>query len=387
MDRKVLEKLVSSYLATTQPAYAFAWQGGEPLLMGLEFFQLATQLQSRYGRHGAVVQNSLQTNGLLVTDALAEHFCRYRFLLGVSLDGPESLHNIYRVSAAGAGSFEAVWRGIECLRRHGVDFNILTLVTSANARQGPEVYGYLRDQGFRFQQYIPCVETDERGEPRPYSVSGEAWGEFLCAVYDQWLKHDVRKVSVRLFDSILNLLVDGRYTDCTMQKACDTYFVVEHNGEIFPCDFNVAAQWRLGNISGTSWNELLAGQRYQQFARQKSVWNEACSVCQWRRLCAGDCLKHRAEPLDNSRALSRLCNGWKLFYAHAYAGFQRLAEDIRQERAQEPPATVAALTNKPGRNDNCPCGSGLKYKKCCQRLSGAFPDHHQAPARLSGGKK
>lgn len=362
----VLEKLVSGYMATDQSVYAFAWQGGEPLLMGLDFFRSVADRQGRYGRPGAAVQNSLQTNGLLITDDLAEHFARHRFLLGVSLDGPEPVHDRYRVNAAGAGSFSAVWRGIECLRRHAVDFNILTLVTPANVRRGPEVYRYLCEQGLWFHQYIPCMETDEHGTVLPYSITGEAWGEFLCQVYDLWVKHDTRRVSIRLFDSILNLMVDNRYADCQMRPACDTYVVVEHNGDIFPCDFFVEPQWRLGNIAATSWPDLFALPVYQQFIGQKRDWNTACSICEWRRFCAGDCLKHRRVTGGDPRQISRLCRGWKLFYAHAYSGFQRLADQIRRERARDQASTGAGLT-KPGRNDRCPCGSGLKYKRCCQR--------------------
>ncbi|MBI2441542.1 MAG: anaerobic sulfatase maturase [Lentisphaerae bacterium] len=371
MSMDILEKVIASYMATDQPVYAFAWQGGEPLLMGLDFFQSVIQLQKRFGRNGAVAQNSLQTNGLLITDELAKHFFQYRFLLGVSLDGPESIHNIYRVNAAGAGSFAAVWRGIECLRRQGVDFNILTLVTQANVRQGSAVYGYLRDQGLHFHQYIPCVEADERGALANFSIMGEAWGEFLCAVYDEWIKDDTRRVSVRLFDSILNLLVDGRKVDCTMRAACDTYVVVEHNGAIYPCDFHVDSKWRLGNIRETSWEQVFTQSVYRQFIHQKSEWNETCSVCQWRRLCAGDCLKHRANPAGSPRALSRLCAGWKLFFAHTHRGFEQLADQIRQERAQPGIAAAKPTSNKPGRNDYCPCGSGLKYKKCCLRVPAA----------------
>ena len=367
MSAAILEKLVSGYMATDQACYAFAWQGGEPLLMGLDFFRQVTDLQNQYGRPGVTVQNSLQTNGILITDVLAKHFLRYRFLLGVSLDGPESMHDMYRVNAAGAGSFSAVWRGIECLRRNNVDFNILTLVTQANIRRGREVYQYLCEHGLLFQQYIPCVEVDAHDELLPYGISGEAWGEFLCAIYDQWIRHDTRRVSIRLFDSILNIMVDNQYVDCAMRPACDTYFVVEHNGDIFPCDFFVEPRWRLGNITTTPWNGLFAGQLQQQFSRRKSNWNAACSACEWRPYCAGDCPKHRPASAGDTRPISRLCQGWKMFYTHAYPGFQRLADQLRKERLPDRTSAGAALNN-PGRNDPCPCGSGLKYKKCCQRI-------------------
>ncbi|MFH1477953.1 MAG: anaerobic sulfatase maturase [Verrucomicrobiota bacterium] len=332
MTIPMLEKLISSYMATSQPVYAFAWQGGEPLLMGLEFFQQVTHLQARYGRTGAAVQNSLQTNGALITDKLAEHFASYHFLAGISLDGPPSIHDRYRVNSAGDGSFSAVWRGIECLRRHNVDFNILTLVTQANIRRAAEVYRYLCDEGFMFQQYIPCVETDARGKVLPFSIDGESWGEFLCRMYDLWIKHDTRRVSVRLFDSILNLMVDQRYTDCQIRLACDTYFVVEHNGDVYPCDFFVEPRWRLGNIGNLSWHGLRVLPLYRQFSRRKGNHNEACKACKWRRFCQGDCPKFRLSTENDTRQISHLCQGWQMFYEHTYAGFKQLADQIRRER-------------------------------------------------------
>lgn len=377
MSVPILENLVSGYMATDQTVHAFAWQGGEPLLMGQEFFQRAINLQCQYGHSGTVVQNSLQTNGGLLTDDLAIFFSRHRFLFGISLDGPASVHDRYRVNAAGHGTFNATWRGIECLRRQYVEFNVLTLVTQANVRRGRELYHYFCDQDLRFQQYIPCSDVNAQGAPLPYSISGEAWGEFLCEIYDQWIAHDTHRVSIRLFDSILNLLVDHRYVECSLSPACNAYVVVEHNGDIYPCDFYVESRWRLGNITTIPWNQVLASPLYQQFSRRKSAWNKACAACQWRRYCAGDCLKHRAWPSGDSRQLSRLCQGWKVFYAHTYSGFQRLADQIRRERARDHASTGDGLT-KPGRNDRCPCGSGLKYKKCCQRIhqiSGA----NQAP--------
>jgi MoaA/NifB/PqqE/SkfB family radical SAM enzyme len=219
MSDATLERLISGYMATDQAACTFIWQGGEPTLLGLEFFRRVTDLQRKYGRPGAVVANMLQTNATLITDELARHFAQYRFLIGVSLDGPPDVHDRYRRTLDGAGTHAEVSRGIERLRRHGVEFNILTLVTEANAGRAREIYRYFRDRGMLYHQYIPCVEFDAQGRLRPYSVGGEAWGRFLCELFDEWKARDTRRVSVRLFDSIIQKPALGRPADCHMDSG------------------------------------------------------------------------------------------------------------------------------------------------------------------------
>jgi uncharacterized protein len=368
MPDSVLNRLVRSYMETDQPEYIFGWQGGEPTLLGLEFFEKAVSLQSSYGRSGAVVGNGLQTNGTLITDDMARLFAQYQFLLGVSLDGPESIHDHYRHNAAGAGSHALAMRGIEHLQKHDVAFNILTLVSRSNAAHGADIFNYFVDQGFMHHQYIPCVEPAAQGSGlAPFSIDGRAWGAFLCSVFDAWYPHHTRTVSVRLFDSILSSLVDNRRNACHMGRNCCQYLVVEHNGDVYPCDFFVEQNLRLGNIERDSWDALLRAPEYRGFGRKKQEWNEACDECAWLQFCGGDCLKDRLLSRDNRpRNLSALCSGWKQFYAHAMPAFEKMAAEIVAERA------VGAASRKqpkspggPGRNDPCPCGSGKKFKKCC----------------------
>lgn len=332
MTDKVLSRLIASYMATEQPQYIFGWQGGEPTLMGIEFYRHVTELQSRYGRQGAVVANGLQTNALLITDELASHFAKYHFLLGVSLDGPEAVHDAYRRNCNGAGSYSEVMRGIDCLKKHGVEFNILTLVTKANVHRGRETYQFLCEQGFMFHQYIPCVEFDETGNLQPYSIRADEWGRFLVDTYDAWILHDTRKVSIRLFDSILFKLVEGRATVCHMEANCCQYFLVEYNGDVYPCDFFVDKAWKLGDISSCSWGQLQSLPLYRDFGRQKSDMAAECVNCRWRPLCAADCLKHRPYNGQSAKTISWLCEGWKQFYSHSISGFQQLAELIKSER-------------------------------------------------------
>ncbi|MCM8899948.1 anaerobic sulfatase maturase [Caldicoprobacter algeriensis] len=369
MPDDVLERMISTYMATEQPVYSFGWQGGEPTLMGVRFFEKVVSLQQRYGRLGAKVSNGLQTNATLIDDELAALLAQYNFLVGVSLDGPEELHDHYRRTAGGQGTHSMVLKGIECLRKNRVEFNILTLVNAKNAGQGREIYQYLKDMGCFYHQYIPCVEFDEKGNPMPYTVAGEEWGRFLCEIFDEWIKSDVYRVSVRIFDSILNFLVDGIYTTCHLAGNCCQYFVVEYNGDIYPCDFFVTRQLKLGNVMEDSWEELQNSPTYVEFGKQKAEWNSECQRCRWLYLCSGDCLKHRLYGGGNSSKLSWLCAGWKKFFEHSMPYFKQLALKVLKERER---AGIIAKTGRYelfpekrlGRNDTCFCGSGKKYKKC-----------------------
>jgi uncharacterized protein len=338
MYEGTLKRLISTYLATDQDTYSFGWQGGEPTLMGVEFFRKVVELQSRFGRPGSIVSNGLQTNATMITDELARLLAEYRFLLGVSLDGPEEIHDSYRKNRKGAGSYQRVIRGIELLNKHGVEFNILVAVNAANVGMARGIYNFLLDLGIRYHQYIPIVEFDEQGQPLPFSIAGAQWGEFLKELFEVWYP-DAGRVSVRLFDALLTYLVDGSRIICTMGRDCRQYFLVEHNGDVYPCDFFAIPELRLGNLLETDWSDLLASPRYEAFGRQKSHWNEACESCPFLQLCMGDCLKHRFYAAPGVRTdpgrLSWLCSGWRSFYESCLPGLQRIARRIQRQRSRE----------------------------------------------------
>ena len=371
MSEAVLEQMVKSYMRTPQPVYAFGWQGGEPTLMGLDFFRKVTQFQEKYGRSGASVSNGLQTNAILIDDAMAQHFARYRFLVGCSLDGPAQIHDRYRRNRGGQPSHAKVLDGIETLKRHEVEFNILILVSQANVRRAKEVYHYLVDKGFTYHQYIPCVEFDEKGDLSPYAINGTEWGDFLCELSDAWYEKDRFSVSIRHLDSILLKIVDGEISVCNMADNCCQYFVVEHNGDIYPCDFHVEPGYKLGNIMGTTWEEALSHPVYQAFGAQKTEWNSACDACDCVNLCKGDCLKHRLYSGYKPDNLSWLCAGNKQFIRHSRERFDILAKEVQLRRIEEERAGRNRMVRSDprfagvGRNDPCPCGSGRKFKKCC----------------------
>lgn len=336
MSAKTLEIVIKSYLSTHQPVHVFCWQGGEPALAGIDFYRMVIDLQRKYAPSNGHIINTLQTNAVPIDDAFGELLGRWKFLVGVSLDGPQDIHDRYRKYGDGTGTHADVMAGIDRLRKDGVDINILTMVTDANVGRGKEVYRYLRDTGFLYHQYIPCVEYDEHGNPAPFTVSADAWGRFLCDVFEEWTTNDIRTVSVRLFDSIIAYLVNGMHDNCQMGKNCAQYFVVEYNGDIYPCDFFVDVALKIGNIHEATWAQMTNSFLYHRFGDKKSDFSAACGDCFCFMLCAGDCLKHRLNGSHGASQYSRLCAGWKQFYQKALPGFSELAKQIRGGNPPEP---------------------------------------------------
>lgn len=366
MSDNTLEAMITNYMQTHQNnQYAFGWQGGEPTLLGIKFWKKVVELQAKYAPPGAMISNGLQTNGTLITDELAKFFAEYKFLLGVSLDGPPFLHNFYRKTIGNTPTHNLVMRGIEKLKKNNVEFNILTLVNNKTVKKASEIYRYLKGHQFYYHQYIPCVEFDENYNLKPYSITGEDWGTFLCELFDAWIKTDVNTVSIRLFDSIINYLVYGTYNVCYMGNNCCQYFVVEYDGNVYPCDFFVRKDLLLGNVKTDSWDDFIKSKVYNEFGVQKSIWNKSCKECSFVDLCHGDCQKFRYEDYQNLDRISVLCKGWKKFYTNTLPRFKLLAERIKQKN--EINYTLQVKSKKIPRNSACPCGSGKKYKNCCLR--------------------
>jgi uncharacterized protein len=304
MPPEVLEQMISSFMSTAQPQYTFAWQGGEPVLMGYDFYRNAIELQKKYGKPGTIVCNSIQTNGTLVDRRLAQLFAEYNFLAGVSLDGPADIHDLYRKTVAGEGSHERVMAGIETLRQAGVEFNILCLVSQANVKKAKDIFRFYVENGFHFLQFIPCVEFDRQNLLYPFALTAEQWGDFLCELFDEWIRHGPEKVYIRGFEAILAKLVNNSTLQCNMGNNCCAYFVMEWNGDVFPCDFFVKKELLLGNIMVDSWDTINRSLIYRDFGKQKSQRNSACRICPYLRLCAGDCLKHRIYGTRTARKAS-----------------------------------------------------------------------------------
>jgi len=329
MAEATLEKLISSYMETPQKCYTFGWQGGEPTLMGLGFFKKVIELQKKYGKSGSMVANGLQTNSILLDEQFIKYLSAHRFLLGVSLDGPQYLHDRYRRFKGGGKTFKKVIKSIEILKENNVDFNILVLVNNYNVNKAAEIYQFLVENELYFHQYIPCVEFDSHGSLQPFSINGEQWGSFLVELFNQWYPKDICKVSIRFFDSLLNSLVYGKATICSMGKNCNQYLVVECNGDVYPCDFFVRKDLKLGNIHEDNWQEVLDNKTYLDFGKAKSNYSFICSSCKYLKYCYGDCLKHRGFDSSSSRNLSKLCSGWKIFYEQKLKIFKEIADTLK----------------------------------------------------------
>jgi uncharacterized protein len=371
MSDQVLEEMTRQMMSQPLRQFSFGWQGGEPTLMGLPFFQKVVYWQNRLG-NGKSVGNGLQTNGLLLDGEWASFLSEYKFLVGLSFDGPRHLHDHYRILRGGQGTWAAVADRVKMLLDAGVDVNALSVVTDYSAAHAEEIYIFHKEMGLRHMQFIPCVETDPRDPSRaaPFSVSPESYGNFLIKLFDLWLAdiHDgVATTFVRYFDSVFHKYVNLTPPDCTLGERCGNYLVVEHNGDVFSCDFFVEPAWKLGNVLEGQMVDMLNSSRQQEFGAMKAARPEVCTQCRWLRQCYGGCTKDRLrDPADMGNM--HFCQSYMMFFEHADRALKDLAGVwVRQ---QQQAATDMALhssgsTEVPGRNAPCSCGSGKKYKVCC----------------------
>jgi uncharacterized protein len=335
MSEEVLETMVRDYMRLRFPVAGFAWQGGEPTLMGLDFYRQAVELQKKYGGSRQEVGNSLQTNAVLLDDEWCRFLHDNRFLVGASIDGPKEFHDYYRLDHSGAGTYDRVMRAIDRCKEHQVEFNTLTLLNARNVGHPDELFDFFVGLGVRFLQFIPCVELDQAtGNMADFSITPGQYGDFLCRLFDRWYEHGPGKLSIRDFDSILSYYVGGRHTICTFDRQCSQYIVIEHTGDAFCCDFFVEPKWRLGNILRTPIEKLAGDSRKRQFARAKQNLCNKCLVCRHLALCRGGCMKDRA-PFDKDKfgRESYLCEAYKRFFDHSIPRFMQVAADISAARS------------------------------------------------------
>jgi uncharacterized protein len=390
MSDDVLESYIRQYIeAHDTPVVNFAWQGGEPTLLGVDFFRRVIELEKRYA-NGKQIANAFQTNGVLLNDAWAEFFLENQFLIGISIDGPRELHDAYRVDKGGQPTFDRVMHGIEMLRRNRVDFNTLTTVHRANADSPLEVYRFLRDNGSGYMQFIPIVEriahhvTEEglrlispgfagAAKVAPWSVEPRQFGKFLCAIFDEWVRRDVGRTFVQLFDVSLESWTGMEASLCIFRRQCGAALAIEHSGDLYSCDHFVYPENRLGNIMESAMAALAGSAQQREFGEAKeSTLPRYCRECDVRFACNGECPKHRfLTTPDGEPGLNYLCAGYKMFFHHIDPYMRFMASELAAER---PPANVMrwvaeedarARQGKIGRNDPCPCGSGRKFKQCC----------------------
>ena len=393
---RMAEELLEQYLRqlieahARSPVVTVAWQGGEPTLMGVEFFRRSVELAEGLLRPGQQVEYTIQTNATLLDEEWASFFKEHDFLVGVSIDGPRELHDAYRVNKGGKGSFDQVIAGLEQLKRADVQWNALTTIHAANAGHGAEVYRFLRDEcGARFVQFIPIIErvAEADGEgtvpwsswrDRPLyvqrgervtgrSVTAEQYGRFLIDVFEDWVRRDVGKVYVQMFDVALANWVGEPPSLCIHSETCGLALALEHTGDLYSCDHFVEPAYKLGNIKETPMLELVASQRQRKFGLDKrDTLPRYCLECDVRFACHGGCPKDRfIRTPDGEPGLNYLCAGYKAFFHHVDPAMRFMAEQLRHGLA---PAEIiqryASADAQRGRNEPCTCGSGRKWKHC-----------------------
>jgi uncharacterized protein len=424
MQDDVLEAYIKQLIESQRsPQINVSWQGGEPTLMGLPFFQQAMALVEKYAPPNTTFEHSIQTNGTLLDDSWCRFFRENRFLVGLSLDGPREMHDAYRVDKGGAPTFHKVMAAARLLQEHSVEFNILCTVHAANAEHPLEVYRFFRDavgatsqrDAAVFMQFIPIIEratpellpianlgwgdrdhaASEKGDGLPKgpqskrplytltgdlvterSVTAEAWGRFLSAIFDEWVRHDVGQVYVRMLDSALGAWVGQGASLCIHRETCGDALVLEHNGDLYSCDHFVEPQYFLGNIKETHMIELVASEQQRKFGTDKrDTLPRYCRECEVRFACNGGCPRNRfIKTPDGEPGLNYLCAGYKAFFMHIDRPMRLMADLLQRGRYADEvmgilAAEEAALFENVGRNEPCPCGSGKKYKHCHGRDS------------------
>jgi serine-type anaerobic sulfatase-maturating enzyme len=361
-------------------------------LLGLDYYKKALKIQDRFAGDKRI-ENVFQTNGTMLTDDFCKFFVDNNFLIGVSVDGPEEFHNHHRIKNDGTGSFSDVMRGIELLQKHKVEFNTLSVVNKYNSYNPLEVYRFLKSIGSTFLQFIPIVERystrhanfnlvapnhDTEVGVTDWSVEPRQYGQFLSDIFDEWVRKDVGRTFVQIFDVTLANWAGERPGLCVFTETCGDGTAMEHNGDLYSCDHFVYPDYKLGNIMEDKLLAMVLSERQKKFGRDKrDKLPRYCFECEYRFACHGECPKHRfTKTPDGDPGLNYLCPSYKLFFSHVHPYMQFMADELKAKRA---PANVMQWVNRTdrlnkqneilkiqvGRNDPCPCGSGKKYKNCC----------------------
>lgn len=354
MPEPVLEEYIRQYIASQDvPEVSFAWQGGEPTLLGVDFFRKAVAFQQQHAG-GKRITNALQTNGVLLDDEWCEFFTANGFLIGLSVDGPRELHDRYRVDKGRKPTFDRVMAGLAMLKKHRTEFNTLTVVNRANSQQPLEVYRFLKEIGSGFMQFIPLVERKadtgaktlglDFSEPplsgkwspsepvTSWSVESRQYGEFLVKIFDEWVRQDVGRYFVQMFDVALGSWMGMGASLCVFAETCGNALVLEHNGDLFSCDHYVYPRYKLGNLMNTALGDMVNSPEQRKFGADKlTTLPKYCRECDVKFACNGECPKHRfLRTIDGEPGLNYLCAGYKKFFHHVDPYLRRMSELLRQ---------------------------------------------------------
>lgn len=353
MSDELLERFVQEYIqAQTMSQVLFTWHGGEPLMRPLSFYRKAVALQEKYA-FGRQIDNTIQTNGTLLTDEWCEFFKEHNWLVGISIDGPQEFHDEYRRTASDKPSWQKVMRGIRLLRKHGVEWNAMAVVNDFNAGYPLEFYHFFKEMGAKYIQFAPVVErmaahsdgrhlatlVDQECPVADFSVSPAQWGDFLCAIFDEWVRHDVGQTYVEIFDCTLANWVGERPGICVYAKECGHAGVMEFNGDVYSCDHFVFPEYKLGNIRDKTLVEMLYGEQQRQFSCIKhATLPKQCKECEWEFACHGECPKNRfVNDRYGNPGLNYLCSGYRHFYEHVAPYMDFMKKEFMNQR---PPANV-----------------------------------------------
>ncbi len=374
---RMRDDLLESYIvqhieACPKDVIFFLWHGGEPTILGLDYFRRIVELQRKHRPAGRQILNGIQTNGTL----LDEEWCRFlaaeRFEVGISIDGPRELHDCYRVTRGGRASHKQVMQSYRLLKRYRVPCDVLCVVHRVNVGQPTAVYRFFSEIGANVLQFLPLVMRRGETEVSAETVPAEAYGSFLCAIFDEWVKRDIGRIAIQNFDEALRPFLGVEHALCVFKETCGDVVVVEHNGDFYSCDHFVAPQHLLGNIRERPLVEMLEDPAQQEFGRNKrDGLPRYCRECEFLKSCNGGCPKDRfVLTPEGDQGLNYLCPGLKKFFSHSRPNLQKIASLMRSGVAVEQlvhhlRSESGEATPQAGRNDPCPCGSGRKYKKCC----------------------
>jgi uncharacterized protein len=335
MNDRVLEELIKQTMEQSGGNFSFGWQGGEPTLMGLDFFKKVVHYEKVYGKN-KMVSNGLQTNGLLLDEEWADFLKKYDFLVGLSLDGPQHIHDKYRLTKNNQPSWEEGNKSARMLLERGVAVNAMCCITSYSASYARELYEFYKNLGFTWMQFIPIVETD-KDNPRKaadFSLSAEQYGQFLIEIFDLWIKdfkNGQPTTNVRFIETIFHTYVGVDAPECTFRKECGVYVTVEHNGDIYPCDFFVESKWKLGNLMDGRIIDMLNSPKQNKFGQLKSKLPRKCRTCHWYKHCFGGCTKDRIkDPKDSG--MPRFCKSTIMLMEHAHPVFSELARQWKEQQ-------------------------------------------------------
>ena len=376
MQDDVLEQYIIQHIdACPESEIRFSWHGGEPTIMGLDYFRKILSIQLKHTPSNRRIANGLQTNGTLLDDEWCRFLGAEGFAVGLSLDGPQELHDRYRLTKDQKPTYKKAMRGYELLRKYKVYFDILCVVNSYNCQYPLEVYRFFKQLEAPYVSFLPLVEQqlDTEDSVSTLTVPDKAWGNFLCTIFDEWKSRDIGRIKIQIFEEAARTAFEQEHSLCIFRPVCGDIPVVEHNGDFFSCDHFVDSEHRLGNICEIPLVDLIESQEQRAFGQAKlDTLPRYCRDCEVRAMCNGECPKNRfIQTPEGEIGLNYLCAGYKRFFNHCKPFVSEVAAQwFRQSLERQMPliqTTDFRSNRKHGRNEPCPCGSGKKYKVCCMR--------------------